>query len=82
MRTEFSFVPFNWSVTNAVAGGPVVQDYVPVPLAQADYLIDFAVLKGHSVGVTLCAKNFHGALLRCPDGYLPGCDRPERRRHP
>jgi len=69
LRTEFSSVPFNWSVTNAVAGTPVVQDYVPVPLAQADYLIDFAVLKGHSVGVTLCAKNFHGALLRCPDGY-------------
>ena len=69
MRTEFSSVPFKWSVTNAVAGEPVVQDYVPVPLAQADYLIDFAVLKGHSVGVTLCAKNFHGALLRCPDGY-------------
>ena len=70
MRTEFSSVPFYWSVTNAVAGQPVVQDYVPVPLAQADYLIDFAVLKGHSVGVTLCAKNFHGALLRCPDGYF------------
>ena len=69
MRTEFSSVPFYWSVTNAVTGQPVVQDYVPVPLAQADYLIDFAVLKGHSVGVTLCAKNFYGSLLRCPDGY-------------
>ena len=70
MRTEPSSVPFYWSVTNATAGQPVVPDYVPVPLAQADYLIDFAVLKGHSVGVTLCAKNFHGALLRCPDGYF------------
>ena len=40
-----------------------------MPLAQADYLIDFAVLKGHSVGVTLCGKNFYGSLLRCPDGY-------------
>ena len=68
MRTEFSSVPFYWSVTNAIAGQTVVQDYVP-SLAQADHPIDFAVLKGHSVGVTLCAKNWHGGLLRCPDGY-------------
>jgi len=70
LRTEYSTVPFYWSVTNAVAGQPVVQDYVPLPLAQADYLIDFAVLKGHAVGVTLCGKNFYGSLLRCPDGYF------------
>jgi hypothetical protein len=69
MRVEFSSVPFYWSVTNAIAGQPVVPDFVPVPLAQADYLINFAVLKGHGVGVTLCAKNLYGALLRCPDGY-------------
>ncbi len=69
MRVEFSPVPFYWSVTNANASQAVVQDYVPVPFAQADYLIDFAVLKGHSVGVTLCGKNLYGALLRCPDGY-------------
>jgi len=65
MRTMFSAVPFNWSA-NAVGK---VQDYVPVPFAQADYLINFAVLKGHSVGVTVCGKNWYGALLRCPDGY-------------
>jgi hypothetical protein len=65
MRTEFSAVPFNWS-TNAVGKR---QDYVPVPFAQADYLIDFAVLKGHSCGISLCGKNWYGALLRCPDGY-------------
>jgi hypothetical protein len=70
MRVQFSSVPFNWSVTNAnTPGQPVVQDYIPVPFANADYIIDFAVLKGHSVGVTLCGKNFYGALLRCPDGY-------------
>jgi len=68
MRVELSSVPFHWSVIKANPG-PVVQDYVPVPFAQADYIIDLAVLKGHSVGVTLCAKNFYGALLRCPDGY-------------
>lgn len=71
MRVQLSGVPFYWSVTNAnTPGQPVVQDYVPVPFAQADYLIDFAVLKGHSVGVTACGKNFYGALLRCPDGYF------------
>jgi len=65
MRTQFSALPFNWS-TNAVGK---LQDYVPVPFAEADYLINFAVLKGHSVGVTVCGKNWYGALLRCPDGY-------------
>ena len=71
MRVQLSTVPFYWSVTNAnSAGQPLVQDYVPSLFAQADYLIDFAVLKGHSVGVTLCGKNFYGALLRCPDGYF------------
>jgi hypothetical protein len=69
MRVELSSIPFLWSATNATASQPVVSDYVPVPFAQADYLVDFAVLKGHSVGVTLCGKNFYGALLRCPDGY-------------
>ena len=70
MRVQFSAVPFCWSVTNANNPGlPVVQDYIPVPFTQADYIIDFAVLKGHSVGFTLCGKNFYGALLRCPDGY-------------
>jgi hypothetical protein len=66
-RTELSSVPFNWSTPDAAGR---VQDFVPVPFAQADYLIDFAVLKGHSVGVTLCGKNLYGALLRCPDGYF------------
>jgi hypothetical protein len=68
MRTVFSTVPFYWSITNASVGA-VAQDYIPVPFARADYIIDFAVLKGHSVGVTLCGKNLYGALLRCPDGY-------------
>lgn len=70
MRVELSNVQFNWSFTNAVnPGQPIVQDYVPVPFQQASYIINFAVLKGHSVGITVCGKNFYGALLRCPDGY-------------
>jgi hypothetical protein len=66
MRTEFSQAPFDWSTPDAEG---TVQDYIPVPFAIADYIIDFAVLKGHSFGVTVCGKNLYGALLRCPDGY-------------
>ena len=66
-RTLLSSVPFNWSTTNAIGK---VQDYVPIPFAQADYLVNFAVLKGHSVGVTLVGKNLYGSLLRCPDGFF------------
>lgn len=65
--TTFSTTPFYWSTTNANGKLP---DYVPVPFAEADYLINFAILKGHSSGVTLCGKNLYGALLRCPSGYL------------
>lgn len=71
-RVELSSVPFHWSVTNAITPGqPVVPDYVPVPFAEADYLINLAVPKSHArAGITVGAKNFYGALLRCPDGYF------------
>ncbi len=69
LRVELSSVPFHWSVTNANNSQAVVPDYVPIPFAQADYIINCALLKGHSVGVTLCGKNWYGSLLRCPDGY-------------
>lgn len=74
MRVELSTTQFNWS-TNASGK---LQDYVPVPFAQADYLINFAVLKGHSVGVTVCGKNWYGALLRCPDGYYRDANGPNQ----
>jgi hypothetical protein len=66
-RAEFSKTPFYWS-TPAAQGKR--QDYIPVPFAEADYIINFAVLKGHSAGITVCAKNDYGSLLRCPDGFL------------
>ena len=66
-RSEFSTQRFDWS-TAAAAGKR--QDYIPEPFAQATYIINFPVLKGHSCGVTVCAKNHYGSLLRCPDGYL------------
>ena len=66
-QTAFSSVPLYWSTTNA---NGKLQDYIPVPFAQADYLINFAILKGHSAGVTLCGKNLYGSLKRCPSGVL------------
>ncbi|MBW8016293.1 MAG: DUF362 domain-containing protein [Planctomycetes bacterium] len=66
-RSEFSNVPIYWSTDDA---DEKLQDYLPVSFADADYIINFAILKGHGAGVTLCAKNHYGSLLRCPDGYL------------
>jgi hypothetical protein len=40
---------------------------VPVPYAEAKYLINMANLKAHSgAGVTLCGKNHYGSLIRRP----------------
>jgi hypothetical protein len=46
-------------------------DYIPLLYAQADYLINMAVLKSHGAGITLCAKNHYGSYNRTPDetGY-------------
>lgn len=66
-RAEFSETAVFWS-TEAARGKRI--DYIPVAFAEADYLINFALLKGHSAGITVCAKNHYGSLLRCPDGYL------------
>jgi hypothetical protein len=55
------------------------QDYLPVCFAEAEYLINVANLKAHTGGgVTLCAKNHFGSLIRTPvqRGYYdihPNC---------
>jgi hypothetical protein len=74
-RAEFSNVPLYWSTPEAVG---MKQDYLPTAFAEASYIINFAILKGHSSGVTLCAKNNYGSLIRTPAGYL----RPEFPRLP
>jgi len=56
-------VPFFWSTSGANGKR---QDYLPVSYAEATYLINFACLKGHSSGVTLCAKNHYGSFIRLP----------------
>ncbi len=56
-----------------------MQDYLPTSFAEAQYLINFANLKAHTGGgVTLCAKNHFGSLIRWPvqQGYYdihPNC---------
>jgi hypothetical protein len=64
---EFSNVPFYWSTPEAFGKR---QDYIPVSFAEAEYIINFAILKGHSSGITVCAKNHYGSLIRCPNSYL------------
>jgi gluconolactonase len=68
-KAEFSTVPIYWS--NRPEG--VKQDYLPTAYAEAAYFINFANLKAHNgAGVTLCAKNHYGSLVRTPPakGYL------------
>jgi len=67
LRAEFSDVPLYWS-TNDARGK--LQDYLPRSFAEADYIINLAILKGHSSGVTLCAKNHYGSLIRTPHRFL------------
>jgi len=65
-RAEFSTKRFYWSKSGL---GTTRQDYVPVAYAQAEYLINFAVLKSHDAGgITVCGKNHYGSLLRLPPG--------------
>ena len=69
VRTEFSSTRFHWSSPDANGKRA---DYIPIPFAEAAYLINFAILKGHSAGITVCAKNHYGSLLRTPVGGLRG----------
>ncbi len=62
-RVQPSSIPFHWSLRPPGAA----QDYVPVHYAEAKYLINMANLKAHTgAGVTLCAKNHFGSLIRRP----------------
>ncbi len=62
-RVQPSAVPFYWSCRPSGA----TQDYVPDAYAEAKYFINMANLKSHTLaGVTLCAKNHFGSLMRTP----------------
>lgn len=61
-------VPINWSYTFSGA-----VNYLPTCVTEAEYLINLANLKGHSYGITLCAKNHFGSFIngnamRPPEG--------------
>ena len=64
-RARRSSVPLYWSTPDA-AGKET--DYLPVSYVEADYLINMANLKSHNdfAGITLCAKNHYGSLVRTP----------------
>ncbi len=63
-RAEYSGNPFYWS-----KGGTYRQDFVPIAYANAEYVINFAVLKTHDAGgITVCGKNHYGSLIRLPPG--------------
>jgi hypothetical protein len=63
LKVEESTVPFHWSCRPEGA----LPDRLPTCFAEARYLVNFANLKAHrSAGVTLCAKNHFGSLIRWP----------------
>lgn len=68
-RSKWSSVEFNWSDPDSKHwAGVTEQDHIPTCFAQADYLINFPILKSHSAGgITVCAKNHYGSLIRNPD---------------
>ena len=70
-RASRSSVPLYWSTPDAQGKET---DYLPVSYVEADYLINMANLKSHNdyAGITLCAKNHYGSLVRTPPqkGYF------------
>lgn len=63
VKEEFSSTPFYWSSRPTGCK----QDYIPKSFEQAEYLINLANLKAHPLaGVTLCAKNHFGSMIRTP----------------
>jgi len=63
IKAKESTVPLYWSCNPEDCS----QDYIPASFAEADYLINLANLKAHTAaGVTLCAKNHYGSLIRWP----------------
>lgn len=58
-----SSIPLYWSNHPS----DVLQDYVPLSFAEADYIINMSNFKSHSMaGITFCAKNHYGSLVRWP----------------
>ncbi len=75
VKVSSSTQPLFWSCRPQAE----LQDFLPTCFAEADYAVNFANFKAHmGSGVTLCAKNHFGSLVRWPvqKGYYdmhPGC---------
>jgi hypothetical protein len=75
VKASVSDVPVHWSCRPDAE----LSDFLPTSYAAADYLVNLANFKSHmGSGVTLCAKNHYGSLVRWPvqKGYFdmhPGC---------
>jgi hypothetical protein len=70
-HSKESSVPLYWSTPEAA---DLKTDHVPASYVEADYLVNLANLKSHNdfAGVTLCAKNHYGSMMRRPtrvEGY-------------
>jgi len=57
-------------------GQPIPSTPLPEPFAEATYVVNLAVTKGHSsAGITCCAKNWYGCFCAPPgEGDLPWSD--------
>jgi hypothetical protein len=74
-RTTVTFdhnAPFYWSdPVSSHFNGVTRQDYIPTHFAQADYFINFPILKSHNdSAITLSGKNHYGSLrIPTASGY-------------
>ncbi|MCP4579302.1 MAG: DUF362 domain-containing protein, partial [Deltaproteobacteria bacterium] len=71
IRSQFSDTPVHWSTPDAEGK---LQDYLAMPFAEAEYIVNFALIKGHGAGFSNCGKNHFGSLIRCPDRYMRPAD--------
>jgi len=66
---QFSAERMYWSTPDAAGKTP---DYFTQYYANAEYFIDFAILKAHWAGITQCGKNHYGSMTRRPDAIGDG----------
>lgn len=64
--------PVKWSQKLTLEEGGGNPTYLPTCVSQADYLINLANLKGHSLaGISLCGKNHFGTIISGSDNSGP-----------
>ncbi len=69
-QAQWSTVRQYWSTSEASGKA---NDYVLSAMADAEYVINLAILKSHDLnGITLTAKNHFGSMIRTPNNALRG----------